>query len=139
MVVAWVVDQNDDVWAHVASMEEFQHLKWLNVDEVLAKNIICNFKKSTLFSQIEGIYIPMDLESIRNIFKLSKKGILISERKPYYEDFTKFFHGEKIIITCFGFCNWPLQLHISQKGHMRLMTNEWLNPCRSTHLVAKDI
>ncbi len=41
--------------------------------------------------------------------------------------------------THFGFCDWPLQLYTSQKGHMQLVTNELLNPCCFTHLVTKDI
>jgi hypothetical protein len=41
--------------------------------------------------------------------------------------------------THFGFCKWPLQLHTSEKKHMRLMINELLNPCRFAHLVARDV
>jgi hypothetical protein len=66
----------------------------LNVDEVLAKKVICNFKKSTISNEIGNLCILMDLESIGDIFKLSKEGIVISEKKFYYENFTKFFHGE---------------------------------------------
>jgi hypothetical protein len=41
--------------------------------------------------------------------------------------------------TDFGFCNWPLQLHISQEGHMHLVINELLNPCCFTHLFVRDV
>jgi hypothetical protein len=83
MVVAWVTNWDDDVWAHVGSMEEFWCLKWSIINEALVKKIIYNFKKLTLSSQIGDIYIPMDFEFIGNIFKLSKEGIMISRRKPY--------------------------------------------------------
>jgi hypothetical protein len=43
-----------------------------------------------------------------------------------------------VCTTYFGFCDWPLQLHTSQKGHMQLLISELLNPCRFTHLVTKD-
>jgi hypothetical protein len=38
---------------------------------------------------------------------------------------------------------WVLQLaftiHISQKGHMQLVTSELLNPCHFTHLMVEDV
>jgi hypothetical protein len=43
------------------------------------------------------------------------------------------------ITTHFGFFDWPSQQNINPKGHMQLMTNELLNPCHFTNLVAKDI
>jgi hypothetical protein len=39
----------------------------------------------------------------------------------------------------FGFCNWSLQLYISQEEHMRLVIGELLSPCHFTHLVTRDI
>jgi hypothetical protein len=54
--------------------------------------------------------------------------------------FSIIFDGENGDITIthlIWVLQWSLQLHISQKRHMRLVISELLNSCRFTHLVIK--
>jgi hypothetical protein len=41
-----------------------------------------------------------------------------------------YYEVKKCSTTHYGFCDWPLQLHTNQKGHMQLVISELLNPCR---------